>query len=78
LDVGGNIGNKDEVKSEVLNAFFASIFSSQTGYSQDSQPPVLEGSNGEQSKPPIIQQEAVNDLPCHLDPYSLWAGWDPP
>jgi len=28
---------------------------------------VLEHRDGEQNKPPIIQEEAVNDLLCHLD-----------
>jgi len=28
---------------------------------------VLEDRNREQTKPPIIQEEAVNDLLCHLD-----------
>jgi len=69
LDAGGNIANKDEEKAEVLNAFFASVFNSQTDYSQDSQPPVLKDREGEQNKPPIIQEEAVNDLLCHLDTY---------
>jgi len=69
LGVRGNIDNKDEEKAEVLNAFFDSIFNSQTGYCQDSQPPVLEDREGEQNKPPIIQQEAVNSLLCHLDAY---------
>jgi len=40
---------------------------SQTGYSQGTQPPVLEDREGEQNKPTIIQGEAVNDMLCHLD-----------
>jgi len=66
---GGNVANKDEEKAEVLNAFFASGFDSHTGYSQGCQPPVLEGREGEQNTPPIIQEEAVNDLLCPLDTY---------
>ncbi|KAK4806794.1 hypothetical protein QYF61_005590 [Mycteria americana] len=31
------------------------------------QPPELEDRDGEQNKPPIIQEEAVNNLLCHLD-----------
>jgi len=30
---------------------------------------VLHNRDGEQNKPPIIQEEAVNDLLCHLDAY---------
>jgi len=30
---------------------------------------VLEDREGERNKPPIIQEEAVNDLLCHLDTY---------
>jgi len=41
LDVRGNIVNKDEEKVEVLKAFFASVFNSQTGYFQGTQPSVL-------------------------------------
>jgi len=69
LDAGGNIANKDEEKSEVLNAFFASVFNSQTGYSKGIQPSELEDTDGEQNKPPIIQEEAFNYLLCHLDTY---------
>jgi len=66
---GGNIVNKDEEKVKVLNAYFASVFNSQTSYSQDSKPPVLEDREGVQNKCPLIQEEAVNDLLCHLDVY---------
>ena len=67
LDAGQNIATKDEEKAEVFNAFFASVLNIQTGYSQGSQPTVLEDREGEGNKPPIVQEEAVNDLLCHLD-----------
>jgi len=67
LNARGSIANKDEEKAEVLNAAFASVFNSQTDYPQGTQPPELEGREEEQNKPPIIQEEAVNDLLCHLD-----------
>jgi len=51
----------------LINALFASVFNSQTSYSQDIQPSELEDRDREQNKPPIIQEEAVNNLPCHLD-----------
>jgi len=69
LDVGRNIANKDEEKAEVLNAFFASVFNSQSDYSQGTQPLVLEDREGEWNNPPIIREEAVNDLLYHLDTY---------
>jgi len=36
---------------------------------QCTQPPVLEDRDGEQKNSPTIQEEAVNDLLCHLDTY---------
>jgi len=62
-----SIATKGEKKAEVLNALFASVFNDQTGYSQGTQPPVLERREGEQNKPPIIQEEAASNLLCHLD-----------
>ena len=69
MDVRGNIANRDEEKAEVLNAFFASVFDGQNGYSQGSQSPVLEVREGVRNKRPIIQEEAVNELLCHLGTY---------
>jgi len=69
LDERGNIANKDEKKAEVPNAFFASVFNSWTSYSQGIQPRELEYRDGEWNKPPIIQEEAVSNLLCHLNTY---------
>jgi len=66
LEARGNIATKDEEKAEVLHSFFASAFSSQTGYSQGSQPPVLEDGEGEWN---VILEEEVNNLLCYLDTY---------
>ncbi|KAF1468861.1 hypothetical protein FQV17_0013719, partial [Megadyptes antipodes antipodes] len=67
LDAGGDIVTEDEEKAEVLNACFASVFNRQTSYPQGTRPPELEDRDGEQDERPIIQEEAVNDLLCHLD-----------
>ncbi|KAK4817961.1 hypothetical protein QYF61_003481 [Mycteria americana] len=64
---GGNIATKDDEKAEVLHAFLDSVFNSQMSYPQGIQPPEQEDRGGEQNKPPIIQEEAVSDLLCHLD-----------
>ena len=40
-----------------------------TGCSEVGLSPVLEDRDGEQNKPPVTQEEAVNKLLCHLDTY---------
>ncbi|KAK4818467.1 hypothetical protein QYF61_014169 [Mycteria americana] len=63
---GGNKSVRED-KDHYYNAFFASVFNSQTSYPQGIQPPELEDRDGEQNKPPLIQEEAASDLLRHLD-----------
>ncbi|KAK4810636.1 LOW QUALITY PROTEIN: hypothetical protein QYF61_007373 [Mycteria americana] len=68
VDRGGSIiVTEDEEKSEVLNAFFASVFNSRANCSLGTQPPESEDRDRDQNGAPIIQGEMVSDLLHHLD-----------
>ena len=47
LDAAGNMTAEDKEKVEVLNAFFTSVFESQTNFPQGIPPPDLEVWDGE-------------------------------
>lgn len=55
----------------MLNAFFASVFSSKTSCSLDSQYPELVEGDGEQNVTLTIREEMVGDLLRHLDVHKL-------
>jgi len=52
LDEKGNIVTKDEEKSEVVNAFFASVFNSKTSCSLGTQPLSWKTGMGSRTKSP--------------------------
>ena len=52
LDEAGNVITEDKEKADILNAFFTSVFKSQTSYPQGTPLSDLVVSAGEQIKPP--------------------------
>ncbi|NXG02903.1 RTXE polymerase, partial [Sakesphorus luctuosus] len=65
LDLEGNIVKKDEEKAEVLDTYFASVFTSKTGGPQDNWP--LELIDRESTT--VFQETTVTDLLSQLDPH---------
>ena len=59
LEESENVTTEDNEKAEVLNAFFMSVYKSQTSYSQSTPLSDLVVLAGEQTKPPMIQEETV-------------------
>ena len=59
LDEAGNVTTEDKEKADVLNAFFTSVFRSQTSYPQSMLLSDMEVSNGE-NKAPVIQEKIVS------------------
>lgn len=58
---------KDKENTEVLNAFFTSVFSSRTSCSLGTQSSELEYRAGKQNEAPLIQEEVAVDPQHHLD-----------
>ncbi|KAJ7427169.1 rna-directed dna polymerase from mobile element jockey-like [Willisornis vidua] len=69
VDSRGNIVNQEEEKAEVLNTYFASVFTSKTGGTQDNWPLELTENDRKLYNSPKFQEDTVNDLlKKHLDP----------
>lgn len=67
MEARGNAGTEAEGEAEGLHAAFASVCHSPSSSPPGTQPPELEGGDGERHKPPVTPAEAAEDLLRRLD-----------
>jgi len=71
LDAAGNVTTEDKEKAEVLNAFFTSLFKSQTNYPQGTLPLTWKSQMERRINPPRFRWKQFETY------YSIWAVTSP-